>query len=121
MNKIVLVIEDSPSYREVLRLALERQGYTVLLAADGPQAMAILPKTPLAAVLCDLNLPGKDGFDVMAELRQLPAHRFTPIVVLTTESRDEAKDRGRALGVRAWMVKPFQPGQLVEVLRRVIG
>ena len=120
MSKVVLVVDDSPTFRQVVKLALQKSGFEVAEAGDGLQALQSLGDRKLSAIVCDLNMPQMNGFEFVAKLKQSPTHKFVPVIMLTTESRAEYKDQGRAVGVRAWMVKPFQPTQLVDALKRVI-
>jgi len=123
MTKSVLIIDDASTFRNVMRFALEPAGYHVIEAADGAQALAAieaLGEGSLSAIVCDVHMPVMDGLTFVSHVKQLPAHRFVPVVMLTTEGRAEHTARGRALGLRAWMIKPFQPSRLLDVLDRIL-
>ncbi|MEO8133097.1 MAG: response regulator [Betaproteobacteria bacterium] len=121
MNKTILAVDDSPSLRRMVAFTLTGAGYDVIEAGDGCAALDQARKANVALVLTDQNMPLMDGFTLIEALRAMPAYARTPIVMLTTESSDEMKRRGRAAGATGWMVKPFDPGRLLEVVRKVIG
>jgi len=120
MGKRILVVDDSASVRQVEQMVLSGAGYDVLEAQDGKDALRKLGDNPVALVLTDLNMPLLDGVGLIQQLRQHPAHRLTPIVMITTESSDEKKQAGRAAGATGWLVKPFDPAKLIEVIGKVI-
>jgi two-component system chemotaxis response regulator CheY len=120
MQKTVLIVDDSSTFRSVLRFALEPAGYAVLEAADGEAALAALQGTRLCAIVCDVHMPVLDGLAFIAEVKRQQAHKFVPVVMLTTEARSDYTERGHALGVRAWMIKPFKPSELLATLQRVV-
>lgn len=109
----VLVVDDSRSIRLLVGLALRGAGHLVVEAGSGEAALHELAKGPVDCVLCDVNMPGLDGLELLERLRALPGHRRTPVVMLTTETGVEALRRGSAAGVRGWIVKPFTRDQLV--------
>lgn len=117
MSKTILVVDDSTSTRAVMRSALEGAGYTVVEAADGVEAQGRLNGVSL--VICDINMPRLDGMGFLKSLRANTTTRFTPLVFMTTESREERKVAGRALGATAWVTKPCSPSKLVDVARRL--
>jgi two-component system, chemotaxis family, chemotaxis protein CheY len=121
MNKTILAVDDSPSLRRMVAFTLKGAGYDVIEAVDGHAALDKAKATTVALVLTDQNMPLMDGFTLIESLRALPAYARVPIVMLTTESSDEMKARGRAVGATGWMVKPFDPRRLLEVVRKVIG
>jgi two-component system chemotaxis response regulator CheY len=100
---------------------LKAAGHTVTDAADGKQALDLAQKESFDLVLTDVNMPIMDGITLTKELRALPAYRFTPILVLTTEAGADMKQQGRAAGATGWLVKPFNPDQLLSTLKRVLG
>ena len=120
MSKTVMVIDDSGSFRTVVKLALGKAGYGVLEACDGVDATAKLGSAgKVSLIVCDVNMPNMDGLTFLKKLKADPAHKFTPVIMLTTESQDAKKAEGRAAGARAWITKPFQPSQLVDAVNRL--
>lgn len=121
MPKSVLAVDDSPTVRAAVRLALEPAGFEVELAADGEEALGRLgAEKRFDLVITDLHMPKLDGIGLIRAVRSNPAYRFTPILMLTTESQAEKKEEGRRAGATGWIVKPFQPEQLVAVVRKVV-
>ncbi|MBT0963552.1 response regulator [Denitromonas iodatirespirans] len=121
MTKNVLAVDDSTSIRQMVCVTLTSAGYTVVEAADGCDGLEQANERVFDLVLTDLNMPRMDGLGLVRALRELPAYRQVPILMLTTESSDEMKSQGRAAGATGWMVKPFDPLKLIEVVRKVIG
>ena len=121
MSARVLAVDDSSSMRQMVRAALEAEGLDVLEAANGREALDVLGADPVDLVITDLYMPGMDGLALVQAIRQQAEHRFTPILVLTTEHADEFKQRGRVAGATGWLVKPFRPEQLGQVVMRVLG
>lgn len=121
MNKSILIVDDSSSLRTVVKLALTRAGYEVIEAADGQQGLAQLEKAAkVHLILSDVNMPVMDGFTFVTQLKQNPRHKFTPVVMLTTEVEESKRERGRAAGAKAWMVKPFDPHKLLDVVSKLV-
>jgi two-component system chemotaxis response regulator CheY len=105
----------------VVRLALTRAGYEVLEAGDGKEGLAQLEKAgKVHLIVSDVNMPVMDGISFVKEVKQHPRHRFTPVVMLTTEGQDAKKEQGRAAGAKAWIVKPFNPPQLLDAVSKLI-
>ena len=121
MSKTVLTIDDSRTMREMLNHALVEAGYRVLQAVDGVEGLEVLQANGsiIDVVITDINMPRLDGFGVIEGVRADPAHRATPILVLTTESDAAKKERARSAGATGWIVKPFNPVKLVDAVRRV--
>ncbi len=119
MAKTVLAVDDSMSIRETVRLTLESAGYRVLTADDGRQGLGVAQQQRADLVITDLNMPVMDGIAMVAQLRLLPNYRFTPILMLTTESQDEKKLAGRRAGATGWIVKPFDPLRFIGVVQKV--
>lgn len=121
MAKTIMMVDDSPSMRMLLRAALLDLGYDVSVAEDGEAALARLDadETP-DLLITDINMPRLDGFGLIAAVRETPALRDLPILVLTTESSAEKKARARAAGATGWIVKPFHPEKLAAAIRRVL-
>ncbi|MBI4754948.1 MAG: response regulator [Betaproteobacteria bacterium] len=121
MAKTVLAIDDSPSIRQMVSFTLKSSGYEVIEAVDGMDGLDKAKSRSVNLVLTDQNMPRMDGLTLIKSLRALPQYRATPILMLTTESSDGMKSQGRAAGATGWLVKPFEPQKLVEVVRKVIG
>ncbi|MBU2753227.1 response regulator [Acidithiobacillus sp. CV18-2] len=121
MAKTILIVDDSASLRQVVRIALEGAGYEVLEAGDGVQGLAQLQAAPrVHLIISDVNMPNMDGITFLKNIKQLPNYKFTPVIMLTTESGDEMKQEGRAAGAKAWVVKPFQPQQLLAAVAKLV-
>lgn len=121
MAKCILAVDDSPSIRQMVTFTLKNAGYDIISASDGLAGLKEANSHRVDLVLTDQNMPGMDGLTLIRELRQLPAYRATPILMLTTEAGDDMKAQGRAAGASGWMVKPFDPQKLVDVVRKLPG
>jgi two-component system chemotaxis response regulator CheY len=123
MSKTILAVDDSASLRQMVAFTLSRAGYTVLEAGDGQEAfeMAQAQVGQIDMVLADQNMPRMDGLTLVKSLRATATFKATPILILTTESSDAMKAAGKAAGATGWMVKPFDPNKLVELVGKVIG
>lgn len=119
-SKRIMVIDDSVSLREVVGISLRRAGYEVTEACDGRDALARLNGSRFHLMICDVNMPVMDGITFVRQVKQLPAHRFVPIIMLTTESRESRKLEGQMAGARAWVVKPFRPEQMLNAVAKLI-
>ncbi|HTM22642.1 MAG TPA: response regulator [Kofleriaceae bacterium] len=117
--KTILTVDDSRTIRDMLMSTLAAAGYEVVQAEDGVEALERLRETRPAAILTDINMPRMDGFELIAEVRRDSANRSIPILVLTTESEPDRKERAKAAGATGWIVKPFNPEKLLDALRRV--
>ncbi len=117
----ILAVDDSASMRQMVTFTLKGAGFDVVEAVDGEDALskAKLNKTDL--VLTDVNMPKMDGISLIRELRKLPDYKFTPMLMLTTESAGDKKQEGKSAGATGWLVKPFNPEQLISTINRVIG
>ncbi len=121
MGKKILAVDDSGSLRQMLTFSLRTGGYQVVDAIDGIDGLAKAKATQFDLVLTDQNMPNMDGLTFIRSLRELPAYRQVPILMLTTESSPEMKNKGRAAGANGWLVKPFDPNRLLEVVGKCIG
>lgn len=122
MAKIILAVDDSTSIRQMVAFTLKSAGYTVIEAVDGQDGLDKVKGQPtIDLVLSDQNMPRMDGMTLIKTLRGMPQFSATPILMLTTESSDEMKAQGRAVGATGWIVKPFDPHKLLEVIKKVIG
>lgn len=117
----ILAVDDSAAMRQMVGVTLKAAGYDVLDASDGDEALAIARKAPVDLVITDVNMPNMDGIALVRALRQLPAYRLTPLLVLTTESSPEKKSEGKAAGATGWVVKPFNPERLVAAVEKCLG
>ncbi len=120
MAKTILFVEDSASVRQVFKSALTREGYDVIVACDGQDALTKLDGSKIHLIISDINMPNMDGLTFIKAAKKLPAYRFTPIIMLTTETQEEKMNEGKAAGVKAWVVKPFQPAQLLAAIAQLI-
>jgi two-component system chemotaxis response regulator CheY len=121
MSKTILSVDDSASIRQLVSFTLQKEGYEVVEAIDGQDAMQKATGKTVDMVITDLNMPNVDGIALIQSLRADPAFKFTPIVMLTTESSMNKKDAGKQAGATGWIVKPFKPEQLVAVVKRLLG
>ena len=121
MSKSILAVDDSASIRRMVSFTLRTAGYDVVEAVDGEDALAKAKAQPMNLVLTDQNMPRMDGLTLVRSLRELPGYRTAPILILTTESGAEMKSRGKAAGATGWLVKPFDPQRLIDIVKKVIG
>ena len=119
MAKRIMAVDDSRTMRDMVSFTLRKAGFDVLEAEDGQDALAKLEKMPVDLVITDINMPRMDGITLVTRLRALPAFRSTPILILTTEGGDDKKAQGRLAGATGWIVKPFAPEKLVQVVNKV--
>ncbi|MDD2711820.1 MAG: response regulator [Simplicispira sp.] len=116
----ILAVDDSPSMRKMVSFTLTGAGYHVIEAVDGQDAYEKAQSHDVDLVLVDQNMPNLDGIGLTRKLREHPKFKTVPILILTTESSDEMKQAGRSAGATGWLVKPFDPSRLIEVIRKVI-
>lgn len=120
MGKNIMIVDDSASLRQVVKIALSGAGYDVVEACDGKDAVAKLNGRKLHLIISDVNMPNMDGIELVKHVKQHPSYRFTPIIMLTTEGGEAKKQQGQAAGAKAWVVKPFQPDQLLNAVSRLV-
>jgi two-component system, chemotaxis family, chemotaxis protein CheY len=120
MAKTILIVDDSASLRQVVSIALKSAGYDVLEGVDGKDALTKLTGQKVHLIVSDVNMPNMDGITFVQEVKKLPAYKFTPIIMLTTESGEGKKSAGQAAGAKAWVVKPFNPAQLLTAVSKLI-
>lgn len=120
MPKTVLIVDDSASMRQLVSFALKDAGYDVIAAVNGKDALDKLKGTKAEMVVTDLNMPEMDGIQLIKELRNKPGYKFTPIIMLTTESQESKKQEGKQAGASGWIVKPFTPEQLIDIVRKFV-
>ena len=121
MSARILVVDDSASMRQMVSFALTSAGFTVDEAEDGQVALGRAQGQRFNAVVTDVNMPNMDGISLIRALRGLPDYKFTPMLMLTTESGPEKKAEGKAAGATGWLVKPFNPDQLIATVQKVLG
>jgi two-component system, chemotaxis family, chemotaxis protein CheY len=121
MPYVILAVDDSASMRQMVGHTLRSAGYEVLEASDGIEALEVAKGKVVDIVITDVNMPNMDGITLVARLRTLPDYRLVPLLLLTTESSTEKKMQGKQAGATGWMVKPFNPEQLLATLNRVLG
>lgn len=119
MTKTILAVDDSRTMRDMVSHTLKGAGFNVLLAQDGNEAVTMLGQQSVDLILTDLNMPGLDGFGVIEHARASAKHKFVPILMLTTESDQQKKDKGKAMGATGWIVKPFNPEKLIQIVHKV--
>jgi len=120
MAKTIMIVDDSASIRQVVSLTLEGAGFDVITAVDGKDALDKLDGVKINLLITDVNMPNMDGITLVQEAKKLPAYKFTPMMMLTTEASDEKKQAGRAAGAKAWLVKPFQPPMLLKAVSKLM-
>jgi len=120
MSKTIMIVEDSATMRQMVGFTLKRNGYDVIEAADGKEAIGKINGTPIDMIITDLNMPNMDGIEFIRTVRQKQDFKFTPILMLTTDSQESKKMEGRAAGATGWIVKPFSPEHMMAVVGKVI-
>lgn len=116
----ILNVDDSASIRQMVNFTLKKEGHEVLSAEDGQIGLDTVKAENVDMILCDVNMPNMDGITMVSEVRKLPNCKFIPIIMLTTESQPEMKQKGKDAGATGWIVKPFKPEQLIGVLNKVL-
>lgn len=121
MRPLILSVDDSSSMRQLVRASLEREGYAVVEAEDGLQALEMLDRHPIKLLITDLNMPNLDGLNLIRQVRTKAPLKFLPILMLTTEERRHQQAAGKEAGASGWIVKPFVHEQLLRAVRRLVG
>ncbi len=116
----VLIVDDSHSIRELLTSLLRKAGFDVTSADDGKAGLKTAKKSAFDLIITDVNMPEMDGIELLKNLRKLPEYSFKPILILTTEFSQEMKQKGRDAGATGWLVKPFDPEKLIDVISRIL-
>ncbi|MFL6656375.1 MAG: response regulator [Sulfurifustis sp.] len=117
----IMTVEDTASRRQMISFTLNSAGSDVIQASDGAEALKLARDRKVDLVICDVNMPNMDGITLVKSLRTLDTYKFTPILMLTTESQADKRDQGKSAGATGWIVKPFNPEQLVNVVKKVLG
>ena len=117
MPKTIMIVDDSAAIRQVVSIALREENYTVIEGRDGQDALSKLNGQKVQLIISDVNMPNMDGISFVKAVKQMPNYRFTPIIMLTTESGDGKKREGQAAGAKAWVVKPFKAEALLGAVR----
>ena len=116
-----MTVDDSASMRQMIGFTLEKEGYEIVSAVDGVDALNKLDSATVQMVITDLNMPNMDGIELIKSVREISQYRFIPIIMLTTESENSKKQEGKSAGATGWIVKPFKPDQLIGVVKKVLG
>lgn len=119
MTKTIMIVDDSASIRTVVGIALRGEGYTVIEAINGQDAINKLTGQKVNLIISDVNMPIMDGITFVKNVKAMAAYRFTPIIMLTTESDEAKKREGQAAGAKAWVVKPFKPEQMLGAVQKL--
>lgn len=120
MAKTIMIVDDSASLRQVVSIALKGAGYDVVEACDGKDALSKLNGDKINLIISDVNMPNMDGITFVKEAKKLASYKFTPIIMLTTESQEGKKAEGQAAGAKAWVVKPFKPEQMLNAVSKLV-
>jgi two-component system, chemotaxis family, chemotaxis protein CheY len=118
--RTIMTVDDSTSMRQMVKATLQAAGYGVVEAADGQEALDYARENSVDLVISDVNMPRMDGITLVSELRALPGYRLTPLLLLTTESSQDKKLEGKKAGATGWIVKPFNPAQLLATLQKLL-
>ena len=124
MSKKIMIIDDAEAIRKSVGFALQEEGYEVIEANDGEDGLKKLKKQEVDLILCDVNMPNMNGIEFLKAIKTIDEYssfRFTPILMLTTESGESMKEEGKQLGAKAWIVKPFKPDQLIKSVKMLIS
>ncbi|MET3131612.1 two-component system chemotaxis response regulator CheY [Oxalobacteraceae bacterium GrIS 1.11] len=120
MAKTIMIVDDSISIRQIVGIALKGAGYDVIEGKDGQDALSKLTGQKIHLVISDVNMPNMDGIAFVKALKLLPSYKFTPVIMLTTESQESKKQEGQAAGAKAWVVKPFKPEVLLGAVQKLV-
>lgn len=120
MTKTALIVDDSTSMRQMVSFTMKEAGFSVMEGANGQEALKRVAGQHVDVIVTDLNMPVMDGITLIRQLRSIPLYKFTPILMLTTESQDAKKQEGKAAGATGWIIKPFNPQQLLGVVAKVV-
>jgi two-component system chemotaxis response regulator CheY len=120
MPKKILIVDDSAAIRQSISFILKQEGYDTIEATDGLEGLDALGKADaIDLIITDVNMPNLDGIGFIRRARELPKFKFTPILVLTTESQGSKMNEGKEAGATGWIVKPFNADKLLGIVRKV--
>ena len=117
----ILIVDDTASMRQMISFTLNSAGYEVLEANDGDEALKLANENTFDLIITDINMPNMNGIELVKSLRNNANYKFTPIILLTTESQQSKREEGKSVGATGWIVKPFNPEQLIQVIEKVLG
>jgi two-component system, chemotaxis family, chemotaxis protein CheY len=120
MSKTILIVDDSVSVRHLLNVVLKGAGYDVIDSCDGADALAKMTGQRIHLIISDVNMPKMDGISFVKSVKQMPSYKFTPIIMLTTETQEAKRREGQAAGAKAWLVKPFNPEQMLGAVAKLV-
>ena len=120
MAKTILIVDDSASIRQLVGMVLTTAGYDVIEGCDGQDALTKLTGRKIHLIISDVNMPRMDGISFVKAVKKLPNYKFVPIIMLTTESQEAKKREGQAAGAKAWVVKPFNPAQMLGAVEKLV-
>lgn len=120
MARTILIVDDSAGMRQIVSFTLKNAGYEVIEGVDGADALTKLASQKVHLIICDVNMPVMDGISFVKKIKKSADYKFTPIIMLTTVSQERKKQEGQAAGAKAWVVKPFQPEQLLSAVSKLI-
>jgi len=120
MEKNILIVDDSESIREILKSLLDKEGYTITTANNGSEALKISSNNQFDLIMTDLHMPKMDGIEFIAKVRTFENYKFIPILILTTETQQEEKNRAKEAGATGWIIKPFVPAKITSIVKRVL-
>jgi len=116
-----MAVDDTASMRQMITFTLNSAGHNVMEASDGEEALKIAQENKFDLIITDINMPNMDGITLVEKLRELADYKFAPILMLTTESQESKREQGKKAGATGWIVKPFNPDQLLSVIENVLG
>jgi two-component system chemotaxis response regulator CheY len=119
MSKKILVVDDSKAIRQSLIFTLKGEGYDVIEAANGVDALNIMKDNTIGLFISDVNMPEMDGIELLKQIKQDKDHKYTPVIMLTTESGRDMIEAGKEAGAKAWMIKPFQPEEILSAVKKL--
>ncbi len=120
MSKVILVVDDSETIRYAVTSTLREHGFTVLEAEDGREALKQCDGQKIHLVISDLNMPNMDGIGFVREMKKHPSYKYTPVIILTTESSEDKKAEGKLAGAKVWIIKPFEANRMLTVVNKLI-
>ena len=120
MSKTIMIVDDSEVFRKIVRVCLKNSGYELIECSDGVDALNQLTGQKISLIISDVNMPNMDGLTLAKQVKEKEEYKFTPIIMLTTEHQEDKKQQGKDIGVRAWLVKPFSPEELLDSINKIL-